>query len=187
MRVRSVGELIEALAQGERVKYVFFWGGKRREGEEVGRECLSQWYDAGFEVSRTWYATTEHWMMAQKARLFEDDEMLQQILDAPNPGKAKALGRKVRGFVESVWHEHRFELVTQGNVHKFDQNPELLDFLLDTGDRVLMEASPRDRIWGVGLGEGNAAVREPHRWRGLNLLGFALMEARERLRAGQGA
>lgn len=90
----------------------------------------------------------------------------------------------MRGFDEDVWIRERFALVVAGSVHKFGQDPELAGYLLSTGDRVLVEASPVDRIWGVGLTADDARTERPREWRGLNLLGFALMEARERLRAG---
>lgn len=120
--------------------------------------------------------------MTAKALLFGDAEMAEKIPAAPHPREAKALGRKVRGFVEERWAERRFDLVVAGNVAKFGQNPELRDYLLATGGRVLVEASPRDRVWGIGMGASNDLATSPEHWRGLNLLGFALMEARHQLR-----
>jgi ribA/ribD-fused uncharacterized protein len=119
--------------------------------------------------------------MVAKARLFGDDAIVPEILAASHPSEAKALGRKVRGFDDDVWTQRRFDLVVEGNVAKFGQHPELRDFLLGTGDRVLVEASPRDRVWGIGLGASNERAEDPASWRGLNLLGFALMQARHRL------
>lgn len=123
-------------------------------------------------------------MMAAKARLFGDDGLVPEILAASHPSEAKALGRKVRGFDDDVWARHRFDLVVAGNVAKFGQHAELRDFLLGTANRVLVEASPRDLIWGIGLGASDERASDPGSWRGLNLLGFALMETRERLAAG---
>jgi ribA/ribD-fused uncharacterized protein len=125
-------------------------------------------------------------MMAAKARLFSDRGVLADILSASGPGEAKALGRRVKGFHEEVWREHRFGIVVDGNIAKFSQNQEVGDFLRLTGTKVLVEASPRDRIWGIGMGMSNAAAQDPARWRGLNLLGFALMEVRARLFGEQG-
>lgn len=122
-------------------------------------------------------------MMAEKARLFGDDEMLQRILEAPSPGAAKKLGGMVRGFEEERWKARRFAIVVAGNEHKFSQNQPLAAFLDTTGAKVLVEASPRDRIWGIGLAKDAPEAQDPLRWRGLNLLGFALMEVRGRLRA----
>lgn len=104
-----------------------------------------------------------------------------RIIDASNPGKAKAIGRKVNGFDEATWVRHRFEIVVRGNLLKFRQHPELGEFLMGTGDKVLVEASPVDRIWGIGLAAEDPAAEDPNLWPGLNLLGFALMEVRDRL------
>lgn len=104
------------------------------------------------------------------------------MLAAPTPRSAKSLGRSVRNFDESMWSENRSSIVFDGNLAKFSQNPALASYLLDTKDRVLVEASPDDRIWGIGLSEDDRNVRNPERWRGLNLLGFALMRVREHLR-----
>ena len=121
-------------------------------------------------------------MMAGKARLFDDAAALRQILEAPTPADAKKLGRKVQGFVETVWKQHCSSIVINASLLKFDQNPNLGNFLLATGDSVIVEASPRDRIWGIGMSQNNPAAREPRQWRGQNLLGFALMTARRQLK-----
>jgi ribA/ribD-fused uncharacterized protein len=127
------------------------------------------------------YPSAEHYMMAAKARLSSDAVAAAQILAAPHPGAAKALGRQVRGFDEQRWAEHRFEVVVAGNIAKFGQHPQLRGFLASTGSRVLVEASPRDRVWGIGLAAGDERAASPARWPGLNLLGFALMEVRQQL------
>ncbi len=113
-------------------------------------------------------------MMVEKAALFDDQATRAQVLQAPNPGAAKALGRQVRGFDEAIWLENRFTIVTKANKAKFAQNPELGRFLKQTGSRVLVEASPVDRIWSIGLAQDDDQVTNPTLWRGLNLLGFAL-------------
>ena len=102
----------------------------------------------------------------------------EQILQAPTPAAAKALGRQVRGFDESAWLQHRFGIVVRANQAKFTQNVELGQFLQQTGDRILVEASPVDRVWGIGLAQDDEKVNNPNQWRGLNLLGFALMQVR---------
>jgi ribA/ribD-fused uncharacterized protein len=127
------------------------------------------------------YATAEHYMMAAKARLFGDHEALEAILAAPSPAEAKAIGRRVRNYDEGAWGRARGEAVVRGNVGKFGKNEDLRTFLRETGDKVLVEASPRDRIWGIGLGAKHPDARVPAKWRGSNLLGFALMAAREEL------
>jgi ribA/ribD-fused uncharacterized protein len=125
------------------------------------------------------YPTAEHFMMAEKAALFGDQATRTMVLQAPNPGAAKALGRQVRGFDEATWLENRFSIVARANKAKFAQNPELSLFLKQTGTRVLVEASPIDRIWGIGLAQDDEKVNNPTLWRGLNLLGFALMQVRD--------
>jgi ribA/ribD-fused uncharacterized protein len=117
-------------------------------------------------------------MMAEKAALFEDRATREQVLCAASPGAAKALGREVRGFDEAVWLKSRFSIVVQANEAKFGQNPELRQFLQQTGSRVLVEASPVDTIWGIGLAHDDEKANNPNLWRGLNLLGFALMQVR---------
>lgn len=178
----TLQDLRSEVAAGATFDYLLFYGHTPRDDGEVGAECLSQWYGAGFEVAGVHYSTAEHFMMAGKARLFGDGEMLAEILAASGPADAKKLGRKVRDFDDRAWKEARFGIVVEASVAKFGQNPALGGFLLGTGDQVLVEAAPRDRIWGIGMGRNNPAARDPNAWRGQNLLGFALMEARTRLR-----
>ncbi|MCP2266369.1 NADAR family protein [Promicromonospora thailandica] len=180
---RSVEELRTLVDAGATPRYLHFWGHRPEADGSVGRGSLSQWYDAPFVVDGVRYATAEHWMMAEKARLFGDLDAERAALDAPNPALAKAAGRTVRDFDDAVWVRERFEIVVRGTVHKFASRDDLREYLLGTGTRVLVEASPRDRVWGIGMGARNEAADRPADWRGLNLLGFALMEARERLRA----
>ena len=175
--------LSAACHSGFEPKYLFFWGHTPSGDRPVGPWCLSQWFPSPFEVDGVSYATAEHFMMAGKARLFDDDERLEQILAASSPGEAKALGRKVRDFDDATWKEHCFDIVVQGNEAKFAATEVLRSFLLSTEKRVLVEASPRDRIWGIGLGKDNPKALHPDTWHGRNLLGFALMQARSRLAA----
>ncbi|BDM71900.1 hypothetical protein HEK616_53870 [Streptomyces nigrescens] len=179
---RSVEELRRETSAGKRPNYVFFWGHRPRRDGGLSPSCFSQWWPAPFTVDGTTYATSEHWMMAGKARLFGDAEAERQAIAAGHPKQAKDAGRKVRGFDEETWRRHRFALVVEGSLHKFGQDAALRDFLLGTNSRVLVEASPLDRIWGIGLAADDERAAAPERWRGLNLLGFALMEARQRLR-----
>ncbi|MFE7901082.1 NADAR family protein [Streptomyces sp. NPDC057424] len=179
--VGSQEALIRAVRDGARIKYLHFWGHRPRPDGRIGASCLSQWWPAPFTVDGVAYATAEHWMMAAKARLFEDAAAERAALAAGHPAEAKKAGRLVRGFDEATWARERFRIVVEGSVHKFGAHPELLAYLLGTGDRVLVEASPVDRVWGIGLAADDEAAMDPERWRGPNLLGFALMEARERL------
>ena len=175
--------LARRMEAGESFRFLFFWG-HTPGGEGVDRSCLSQWFSRAFVVDEVRYATAEHFMMAAKARLFGDRAALAAILACGSPAEAKAHGRAVRGYDDAAWAAARLEAVVRGNVAKFAQHEDLRAFLLGTGDRILVEASPRDRIWGIGMGASNPDAQHPARWRGQNLLGFALVEARERLLAG---
>lgn len=182
--VRDVSALVAWAGRGEKVKYLLFWGHRPRPDGRIGASCLSQWWPSPFTVDGVTYASAEHWMMAGKARLFGDAEAAERAVAAKSPAEAKKAGRLVRDFDDAVWERERYRLVVGGSVHKFGQNPELGGFLLGTGDQVLVEASPMDRIWGIGLAADDPRAEDPATWRGLNLLGFALMEARGELRDG---
>ena len=124
-------------------------------------------------------------MMHRKALLFAPDHptayaILSPNSPAPHPRKLRQLGREIPNFSDEIWHKHRFEIVVEGNYLKFMQNPDLKAQLLATGQREIVEASPRDKIWGVGYGAKNASANRRN-W-GLNLLGKAIMEVRERIR-----
>ncbi len=181
---KSVEELNAAMAAGTSPRFLFFWGHQPASDGSTTKSCLSQWWAAPFTVDGIGYRTAEHFMMASKARLFGDQAILERILASGHPKQAKDLGRSVANFDEHLWLEHRYDLVVAGNLAKFSQNPELASFLLGTRDRILVEASPVDRIWGIGLAEDSPDASRPDRWRGLNLLGFALMQVRWRLAGG---
>ncbi|WP_271218818.1 NADAR family protein [Streptosporangium carneum] len=178
---RSVAEAVAAERGGERLRYLFFWGHRPPRDGGVGPGCLSQWWPAPFTAEERLFPTAEHYMMAHKAWLFGDDRTAERILTAEHPGEAKSLGREVRDFDEAVWDEHRYGIVVRGNIAKFGGRPELGEFLLGTRARILVEASPVDRIWGIGLAADDERAASPAAWRGLNLLGFALMDARDAL------
>lgn len=182
--IDSRDALVREVRAGAHLKYLHFWGHRPRADGRVGTSCLSQWWPSPFTVDGVEYATAEHWMMAGKARLFEDAEGERRVLAAGHPAEAKKAGRLVRGFDGEVWERERFGIVAEGSFHKFAAHADLRGFLLGTGERVLVEASPVDPIWGIGLAADDEAANDPERWRGLNLLGFALMGARERLRSG---
>lgn len=99
-----------------------------------------------------------------------------------DPKQIKALGRKVHNFDDTIWNKAKYSIVLNGNYLKFSQNPELREFLLSTGDDILVEASPLDAIWGIRMSENNENARNPLKWSGRNLLGFALMEVRDEIR-----
>ena len=176
--LRSRDDLLSFVAHGHRVKYLFFWGHTATKPNVVSKECLSQWYESEFRVDGIVYPSAEHFMMAEKARLFNDQGALERILAVGHPAEAKKIGRAVKDYQEAAWKQHRFDIVVRGNVAKFSQNAALKEFLCASGDRILVEASPLDPIWGIGLDQNDPRAENPAHWRGLNLLGFALMEVR---------
>ncbi|RYD98959.1 MAG: NADAR family protein [Sphingobacteriales bacterium] len=181
----NIEGLKKLINEGLQPRYLFFWGHTAPAGEETGKFVFSQWYPSSFTVNGTTYKTAEHWMMAQKALLFDDLDAFQKIIAAPKPAAAKALGRSVHNYEDTRWNEVKFEIVVQGNIHKFVQNKALSAYLMGTGDRVIVEASPVDPVWGIGLAQDSPGALHPDNWKGENLLGFALMEAREFLRNGK--
>ena len=178
---RTVEQLLAALDAGESARFLFFWGHRPSKDGRVSKACFSQWYEAPFSVEGVDYRSAEHYMMAAKAALFGDLLTRDAVLAATTPGQAKALGRQVAGFEEEVWARDRMRIVVEANLGKFGQDGRLRDFLLQTGDQVLVEASPVDAVWGIGLVADDPDALDPTRWRGLNLLGFALMEVRDQL------
>lgn len=165
------------------MKFLFFWGHQPERDGSIGKGCLSQWWPCTFTADGEQFPSAEHYMMWRKALLFGDGEVAARVPAARTPGEAKALGRKVSGFDEDVWVSARLSIVVSGNLAKFGQNPALRSYLLGTGSRVLVEASPLDRVWGIGLAADDPRAADPSSWQGLNLLGEALMEVRSRLSA----
>lgn len=174
--------LLELQASGTTPEYLFFWG-HRAKPNTVTKACFSQWWPSKFSVDGQTYETAEHWMMAHKAELFGANEILSKILQNADPGAAKGLGRKVKNFDAKTWNANKLNIVIEGNLHKFQQNEPLRNFLLATKGKVLVEASPVDRIWGVGLAVDDNDILSPEKWKGLNLLGYALMTVRDLLEA----
>ncbi|MGC3998353.1 MAG: NADAR family protein [Anaeromyxobacter sp.] len=162
-----------ALRAGQSFRYRFFWGHTPGEDGALSDAVFSQWWPATFELEGHVYRTAEQWMMAEKARLSGDEATRAAILEAPEPARSKKLGRQVKGFDEARWAAVRFDLVTTGNLAKFEQDPALRAYLLSTGDDVLVEASPFDQISGIraggrlagGPGPGHLAWPEPARLR----------------------
>lgn len=180
--MRYTVEIIRAIAEhNDNVSIIYFWG-HHPNPKRVTAACLSQWYDCWFEVDSVRYHTTEQYMMASKARLFGDDEVFQEIMEASTPFEYKRLGRKIRGFDGKMWDAKKYAIVVKGNKAKFSQNPTLREFLLSTGDSILAEASPYDTIWGIGLGREDAQKGGVNQWQGENLLGCALMDVRDWLK-----
>jgi len=180
----NISWLLEKIEK-EPVNYLLFWGHTPSKDGSVTKSCFSQWWICPFKVENVIYNSAEHWMMAKKAELFGDKEIIEKILQAKSPAEAKKLGRKVKNFDPAIWSENCFDIVCKGNYHKFSQYPDLKEFLLNTRDRILVEASPVDNIWGIGMTQDNIHAENPNHWKGSNLLGFALMEIRDQLKDEQ--
>ena len=159
--------------------FIFFWG---HTSKIVNKACLSQWYVAPFEIDGKRYICAEQYMMEQKALLFDNIDIAQKIMETDDPSAHKALGREITGFIEDKWNLHKYQFVLNANLAKFSQNQPLKDFILSTGSKILVEASPYDKIWGIGMSASDKNVSNPSFWQGQNLLGIALMEVREILR-----
>lgn len=180
----SVEIICDIIKRNPSIEILYFWGHTPTQGK-INKSCFSQWYDCYFTIDGVCYHTTEQYMMASKARLFGDEETLTEIMQAYNPTDYKKLGRKVRGFDPVVWDEHKYDIVVKGNKAKFGQNVELKEFLLSTDDAIIAEASPYDKIWGIGLKQEEAMAGGVGQWCGENLLGCALMQVRDYLHETQ--
>jgi ribA/ribD-fused uncharacterized protein len=148
-----------------------FWGGP-----------FSQWARCKFTIDGIEYNCAEQYMMAAKAKLFNDQEALEAIMKSKDPREQKATGRKVKNFNPEQWEAIAKDVVTRANMAKFTQNEEMKLFMLGTGDDHIVEASPYDRIWGVGIAEDDERIWDKDQWDGKNWLGECLMEVREALK-----
>lgn len=157
---------------------IFFWQPYEKDGK-ITKACFCQWYPSYFVLDGIRYNCAEQFMMAEKARIFGDQLTRKKILKETDPQVMKHLGREVQGFNPNIWDRKSYDVVVRGNVAKFSQNESLKKVLLETGDKALVEASPYDTIWGIGMDEEEAMRSYPHIWRGENKLGFALMEVRD--------
>lgn len=151
----------------EPIKYTFFWTGP-----------FSQWYPAKFTIDGVQYRSAEQYMMAQKAVMFEDQEAFKKILLSHSPREQKHIGRAVKGFNKKEWEKVARGFVFMGNYAKFTQNDDLKQFMLNTKDTELVEASPYDKIWGIGLPEGHPDINDKTKWQGKNWLGQVLTQVR---------
>ncbi|MFT3682495.1 MAG: NADAR family protein [Ferruginibacter sp.] len=182
----STGWIKQEIEKGSQPEYLFFWGHTQKQDTVVDKSCFSQWFPAPFKVEGIVYPTAEHWMMAKKAALFNDREIMEEIIAATKPAVAKELGRKVKNFDSEIWAAESYRIVTEGNRQKFSQHESLKKFLLGTGSKVIVEASPVDPVWGIGLSQDDPFANDPFKWKGTNLLGFTLMEVRDFLKEQNG-
>jgi len=152
-----------------------------------GYNCFSQWFPCPFqeEINGKTYTfnSAEQYMMAHKALLFEDQYHFEEIMKSNNQGEIKKFGRLINNFEQNKWDVNKFGIVLRGNILKFSQNPKIKEILISTGNKIIVEASPYDKIWGIGLSVTDAMKINPSKWStyGENLLGKALMETREQI------
>lgn len=151
-------------------KYVFFWNG-----------IYSQWYPSIMVIDGLTFTSCEQYMMYMKAITFNDEEIAEEILNNENPSIIKKLGRQIKNFDRAIWDSVCLAIVYKGNLAKFSQSEPLKKQLLATGNKIIVEASPYDKIWGIGMAEGDVGIDNPTNWKGLNLLGNAIMLVRNEL------
>ena len=151
-------------------KYVFFFGG-----------VCSQWVPSKFTIDGIEYNCAEQYMMAKKAELFKDAKNYEKIMNADHPRDQKRYGRQVKNFDYKKWSEVSRDIVFDGNMAKFTQNPRMMNKLLSYENRKIVEASSTDTIWGIGLGLNDPRIFDEREWRGTNWLGEVIMEVRHTL------
>lgn len=155
------------------MKFTFFWQDK----------YLTQWSTSPFaDLSGLMYNCAEQYMMAQKALLFSDGETFKKIMSTTSPREQKDLGRQVKNFNQTIWDTYSTMIVYDANLLKFSQNEKHRETLLNTGDTILVEASPYDRVWGIGLRKEDPRANDMSTWQGQNRLGFILTRCREVIR-----
>jgi ribA/ribD-fused uncharacterized protein len=143
------------------------------------KDVFSNWHPSPFSVKNVNFTCAEQYMMYCKAKVFGDHEVADKIIASTSPKEQKALGRSVRGYDDDIWRKKRLSIVVVGLIYKFEQNPSARKLLIETNGKTLVEASPYDKIWGVGLAASDPNILDPSKWKGQNLLGKALMKVRE--------
>jgi ribA/ribD-fused uncharacterized protein len=176
LNVRDMQSLTLAIAASASPSFLFFWL-PTHDRSAPDKGCLSQWHEVLFTVEGRRYPTAEHFMMAHKAALFGNEAVRTQILRAPTLNQVKKLGRQVANFDEATWMRERVAIVVAGNQVKFSQHPGLRAFLLGTDNQVLVEASPLDRIWGIGLADDHPNAVRPAALERTELVGFSINES----------
>lgn len=142
---------------------------------------LSNWYEAPFRIDGQTFSSIEQYMMYKKSAVFHDEEHAREVLTLTDGREIKAIGRKVRNYNDTVWGGVRQIIVYEGLLAKFGQNEDLKQQLLATGDKVLVECNPTDKVWGIAMGTDDEDRFYMDRWKGTNYLGFLLMMVRDRL------
>lgn len=187
--IRSNDDLKQYIIEtGETPEFIFFWGHTVKDRTNPTPGVFSQWFESEFtDDDGNVYPTAEHWMMAKKALCFEDDETFKKVLEDPFPNNVKRYGRQIKNYDDKKWSSTRYHVVVDGSVRKFTSQDILKQYLLSTDNKVIVEASPYDRVWGIGYDVPEAKqLSGPDKWDGQNLLGYALMEAREIIKKDNG-
>ncbi|MEI0445970.1 NADAR family protein [Brachyspira intermedia] len=177
----SLEKLRRDFNAGKKIDFLFFYG-HTNDKKEVNKSSLSQWYIKDFKENDLVFNCMEKYMMYNKALLFDDKDIANEILNNNQPKAIKELGRKVKNFNDELWDKMKYKIVFTGNYYKFSQNTDLRNFLLSTKNKVLVEASPYDKVWGIKMKYNDENIENPFCWKGENLLGFALMEARDEIK-----
>jgi len=152
----------------------YFWGSE-----------FSNWYSCIFEYKGHTFFNSEQAFMWEKARFFDDHEIEKILLSETNPAHAKALGRKVKNFDADMWMAASYPAMIAVNFAKWNSSPVLKELIISTDPKIIVEASPYDKIWGVGLNEDDDLILDEKNWEGMNLLGKALMNVRRELIEGK--
>ena len=151
--------------------HIFFWGSE-----------LSNWYVCVFKYKGHEFRNSEQAFMWEKAMHFNDITIANEILKEPNPRRNKELGRKVRNFNGEEWAKVSLKYMIDINYVKWSSNDKLKKLLLSTDNKILVEASPYDTIWGIGIHWDDDDVLDEKKWKGTNWLGKSLMEVRNKIR-----
>lgn len=174
----TLDDVQKMFKSGEKLEFIFFSGHQKTSNGTISKTCLSQWYQAPFEMNNIKYKCAEQYMMCEKARLFKDEEALDKILQAYHPNQMKLIGRTIKNFEDDIWNEHKIQIVKVANLAKFSQNQKLKRYLINTENKILVKNVLHDNIWGIGLTKNSELKYNPLNWNGKNLLGFVLMEVR---------
>ena len=175
----SLLKLRKDFNSGKKIDFLFFYG---HTNKEINKSSLSQWYIKDFKENDLIFNCMEKYMMYNKALLFDDKNIANEILNTNQPKAIKELGRKVKNFNDEAWDKMKYKIVFTGNYYKFSQNTDLRNFLLSTKNKVLVEASPYDKVWGIKMKYDDENIENPFFWKGENLLGFALMQVRDEIK-----
>ncbi|MDA0022653.1 NADAR family protein [Brachyspira hyodysenteriae] len=177
----SLEKLRKDFNSGKKIDFLFFYG-HTNDKKEVTKSSLSQWYIKDFRDNDLVFNCMEKYMMYNKALLFDDKDIANEILNNNQPKAIKELGRKVKNFNDELWDKMKYKIVFTGNYYKFSQKTDLRNFLISTKNKVLVEASPYDKVWGIKMKYDDENIENPFYWKGENLLGFALMEVRDEIK-----